>query len=194
MREGDRGAEGGGDDGYASTAGCPIPPADARMPDGNKDQDDCYADTGSEDSFVPPLRTRAQRAIEPSLEEVARHNLTHIPYRSWCPHCVAARKKHMAHQQSSSAPRSLPLLVFNYCFVRDSETADLLTILVGRHYPSRALFAKVCEYKGQSDKQTVDRLCQFLRSTGAQDKVYKSDQEKTVVGVIREALRVSQTP
>ena len=28
----------------------------------------------------------------PSPEAVARHNLTHLPYASWCPHCVAARR------------------------------------------------------------------------------------------------------
>ena len=24
----------------------------------------------------------------PSQEEVEMHNLSHLPYRSWCPHCV----------------------------------------------------------------------------------------------------------
>ena len=28
---------------------------------------------------------------QPSREDVARHNLTHLPYRSWCPHCLASR-------------------------------------------------------------------------------------------------------
>ena len=26
---------------------------------------------------------------KPSVEEVNMHNLTHIPFRSWCPFCVA---------------------------------------------------------------------------------------------------------
>ena len=27
----------------------------------------------------------------PSAEEVARHSATHLPYRSWCKHCVNGR-------------------------------------------------------------------------------------------------------
>ena len=27
--------------------------------------------------------------VLPSKAEVEHHNLTHLPYRSWCPHCVA---------------------------------------------------------------------------------------------------------
>ena len=34
----------------------------------------------------------------PSRAEVEHHNLTHIPYRSWCPICVAARRKKNAHR------------------------------------------------------------------------------------------------
>ena len=29
----------------------------------------------------------------PTREEVERHNVTHLPYRSWCPVCVQARGK-----------------------------------------------------------------------------------------------------
>ena len=56
------------------------------------------------------------------------------------------------------------------------------------------MFATVCEHKGVHDKHTVQRLCQFLRASGATDIVYKSDRENPVVAVIREALKLSQTP
>ena len=28
---------------------------------------------------------------EVSAKEVADHNLTHLPYRNWCPHCVTGK-------------------------------------------------------------------------------------------------------
>ena len=31
--------------------------------------------------------------IRPSAEDVERHDATHVPYRNWCPTCVAARGK-----------------------------------------------------------------------------------------------------
>ena len=42
---------------------------------------------------------------EPSAEEVANHNLSHIPYKSWCPSCVSTRGRKDAHQQGSEAHR-----------------------------------------------------------------------------------------
>ena len=33
----------------------------------------------------------------PSKSEIGLHNSTHIPYRNWCPHCVAARRKNDPH-------------------------------------------------------------------------------------------------
>ena len=35
----------------------------------------------------------------PSKEEVNRHNVTHMPYRRWCPHCVRGKAKRRAHRK-----------------------------------------------------------------------------------------------
>ena len=46
-----------------------------------------------------PAETGIRRPIkmndpgEPSEEERREHNLTHLPYRSWCKHCVGGRGK-----------------------------------------------------------------------------------------------------
>ena len=68
-----------------------------------------------------------------------------------------------------------------------------LTTLVGKLFPSKALFAAVCQSKGASDEYTVTRLCQFLRECGVKDFVYKSDQESSIIALMNEVLRRSQT-
>ena len=35
----------------------------------------------------------------PSRPEREKHELTHIPYRSWCEHCVKARARGRAHRR-----------------------------------------------------------------------------------------------
>ena len=35
--------------------------------------------------------------VVPSKEEVEEHMLTHLPYRSWCEHCVKGKGKEMGH-------------------------------------------------------------------------------------------------
>ena len=35
--------------------------------------------------------------IRPSQQEVDEHMLTHIPFRSWCPHCVKGKAVNSPH-------------------------------------------------------------------------------------------------
>ena len=63
----------------------------------------------------------------PTQQEIDEHNATHIPYRSWCRWCVMGKKPNLRHSRSSSA-RDVPLLVGDYCFVRDARDEDLLTL------------------------------------------------------------------
>ena len=36
---------------------------------------------------------------EPSPADIAKHDVTHYPYRSWCPHCMACRRPNARHCQ-----------------------------------------------------------------------------------------------
>ena len=67
----------------------------------------------------------------PSEEELHRHNLTHMPYRSWCPHCVRGRGKEMSHRRKKDLEEaSVPEYHLDYCFPGD-EDGNKLTVLVG---------------------------------------------------------------
>ena len=39
--------------------------------------------------------------VLPSEAEVEQHELTHLPFRSWCRHCVRAKGKESPHSESS---------------------------------------------------------------------------------------------
>ena len=45
---------------------------------------------------------------EPNEHEVARHMLTHLPYCSWCPYCVAGRRPD-SHRRRMKTHSSLPI-------------------------------------------------------------------------------------
>ena len=40
--------------------------------------------------------------VLPSEAEVEQHELTHLPFRSWCRHCVRAKGKESPHHESST--------------------------------------------------------------------------------------------
>ena len=110
----------------------------------------------------------------PSPQLVARHNLTHLPYASWCPHCVAARRANSPHKSLSTADRPFPLFCADYCFIKDDKDEELVTCLVGRLYPSRALFSVVVDAKGV-DEHAVERLSNFLKDAEVTKLIYKCD-------------------
>ena len=140
--------------------------------------------------MVQPAQPVPQPKV-PTAAQIAAHNLTHLPYRSWCPHCVAARRPNSHHRSASSEPqRSSPLLVAVYCFIRDNNDAECVTVLVARLYPSRSLLATVVDAKGP-EQNAVARLARFLRDSGYSKVVYKSDQEKSIVALFEETFKAS---
>ena len=37
----------------------------------------------------------------PSRQEMLEHNITHMPFRNWCPHCLAGKAKSTKHMQGA---------------------------------------------------------------------------------------------
>ena len=113
----------------------------------------------------------------PTAAEIMAHNITHLPYRSWCPHCVAARRPNSHHARSKTEDRKAsPLLVADYCFMKDNEDEDIVTVLVVRLYPAKAILATVCPSKGIDD-HVIARVTKFISDSGYLKLIYRSDQE-----------------
>ena len=87
-----------------------------------------------------------------------------------------------------ASSRDVPLFVVDYCYLRDGRDEDLLTCLVGRLYPSRALISVPCDVKGIDD-YAIDRLAEFLKNSGVYRMVHMSDQESALGAVVEAAIK-----
>ena len=143
------------------------------------------------DDLGPDATAQSAREIPevyiPTAAEVARHNLTHMPYRSWCRICVACCKPNTPHRSLPPFSRRLPLVCLDYCFIRDSVDHDLLTFCVVRVYPYRAIAAIPCQVKGDNDYGTA-RLASFIYACGLPRLTYRCDQESALNTMIQGAL------
>ena len=82
--------------------------------------------TDHEEEVIQP-GTPLTEPYEPSAKERAIHDFTHLPYRHWCKHCVRARRPNTHHRgKSPSSQRTVPLLIADYCHVRDNQTRSWL--------------------------------------------------------------------
>ena len=90
-------------------------------------------DVEIESSYGEHGQRNTKRMLDPRLpssEEVRQHNLTHTPYRNWCPHCVRGRGKEMDHKRKKNDDeQEIPEYHMDYCFPGDEE-GEKLTILV----------------------------------------------------------------
>ena len=117
-----------------------------------------------------------------------RHRLTHMPYASWCRHCVEGRRNNTAHKSVKDKTRTVPCLTLDYCFLRDKKGDDNLKVAFGKFVPSQATFACGAEVKG-ADEYVTARLKDFIKSQGADHFVYKTDQEAALRTCIEESLK-----
>ena len=141
-----------------------------------------------EDVVVQPPRPLPEPKV-PTSAQVAAHNLTHLPYRTWCAHCVAARRPNSHHlSASSNSQRSTPLLVADYCFIRDNEDEETATVLVACLYPSRTMLATVVPAKG-ADDYAIAAVGKEIDVSGLTRMTIKSDQEPAIHSLIQAVRR-----
>eukprot|EP00971_Amphidinium_carterae_P246498 4895908-Amphidinium_carterae.2 len=68
--------------------------------------------------------------LAPSVEEVRLHRLTHTPFRSWCPVCIASRGRDPPHRRRSDRVLSHPQVHLDYFFPRDGPGEDSISAVV----------------------------------------------------------------
>ena len=59
----------------------------------------------------------ARSPLTPSAEEVAAHRVTHLPFRNWCPECVAGRRPNTPHRAGIEREHAVPTVLFDYAFI-----------------------------------------------------------------------------
>ena len=93
------------------------------------DEDEESMDGGSEDEltdvedvFVSEEAEMPKRICcdqRPSKEEVELHNKTHLPYRSWCPHCVRGQARRRNRRKRRKRTKSfVPVISLNYMWMK----------------------------------------------------------------------------
>ena len=138
---------------------------------------------------------KMQDPRKPSQLEIDHHNLSHLPYRSWCRHCVRGRGKEAPHMKSGDKKEGeIPEFHFDWCFPGEEKTGDNLCVLVGRMRETRMTMSSVTP--GKSTNEFISRrMLAFLRECGCEMMkiIVKTDQEPAVAAIVDSlvALRAS---
>ena len=147
-----------------------------------------------EDEAIQP-RTRAP-PVNPSREEVEWHMTTHLPFRSWCPHCVRGKSKGGAHRKQQNEHKEVPTVVLDYTFMHESQEEREekgMPILVVKdiddgHRGTGMMFAMVVPSKGVQS-YAVKTLADIIGQLGHHEVILKSDGEPAIVALKEAAKR-----
>ena len=107
--------------------------------------------------------------VIPTEEEIAEHNLTHLPFRAWCEACLASRAQDTAHLSggnassfSSSGSQTIPRVEMDYFYLGARGEQEELTCLAICEKGSGAIAAAGSPAKGGKDAQY---LVEFVLAT-----------------------------
>lgn len=122
----------------------------------------------------------------PSPAARREHELTHMPYRSWCQSCVAGRGKESPHQQRRKDPSTTwPVVQADYVFMHtDGDKGDKVTIMTITETATGATVATPCPKKGHDpfvEKVVKHGIDSFARNS---DLLLQGDGELGVLDLL----------
>ena len=109
----------------------------------NEDFDEIELEDKLSEEARPPEVLRDPGA--PTKKELEEHSTTHLPFRSWCPHCVAGKAQDRPHRmkKEDQMEKQIPEIVFDYGFLGGREDEETLAVQVARDRKTQMIFANV---------------------------------------------------
>ena len=108
----------------------------------------------------------------PTLKERQEHERTHLPYRIWGRHGVAARASNPAHRGRKFAKaaedddKDMRQVSYDCCFMRDPPRTESAKILVSKDRATRMVSAHVVPLKGVVLDWVIQQCARDLERLG----------------------------
>ena len=123
-----------------------------------------------------------------SRQEFDEHQLTHLPFRSWCDHCVRGKASDDAHRARPETEQGAPRWCMDYFFLaRADDPQRAQPVLCCLDALSGAVFAAMVHKGGDNYALAVTN--EALKFTGRSNIIILSDQEnavKRLINLVRE--------
>ena len=127
-----------------------------------------------------------QRPELPSAEEIANHNLTHLPAKAWCRACAEAGSRDADHvRQPSKVDSVLPLIEFDFFHVTGKGDVSSQVGLVGACRATQALYGTIVPTRVVRDSAyTIYSVVAWIQELGHTKMVLQTDGEPALHSLI----------
>ena len=119
------------------------------------------------------------------------HNATHVPFRDWCPICVASRGRSSPHRRVvvNKTADTLPKFQTDYMFIRsvaESKTHPRITFVETRN---GVVISFMSAQKGSYEDLTKEILRHFEAYGFLNPVIIQCDKEMSIIDVCRKVAR-----
>ena len=127
---------------------------------------------------------------KPTQEMIAANEVSHLPFRSWCRHCVRGRVKSFQHRrvQHDQDDEAHPVVSLDYAFFgapgeleQEAIGGAKMPVLVVKDRFSKAMFTHLLPSKGIEHFYPEAALLRDIRFLGYAQLTLKSDQEPAIL-------------
>eukprot|EP00973_Karenia_brevis_P096202 12431137-Karenia_brevis.AAC.1 len=147
--------------------------------------------TEDEEEDVRPIKAETTPRT-PTAEEYRVHRLTHLPYRSWCPHCVRGKKKNPPHRKQSKSgdgDRSIPVIAIDYMFMTSRDAEKSNPIIVIKDSKNDGVWAFMALRKGSTNTYIAERIAKVINFMGYKKCTIRCDQEPAMKDLQKEVRK-----
>lgn len=125
---------------------------------------------------------------QPTAREVAEHNLTHLPFRAWCRHCVRGKGLTTAHKRLvDDLGRRVPEVSMDYFYMGDKDDISL-PLLIIRDNKSKRVFTHSLPSKGVH-QYSVAIAARSIKQLGYAQAILKTDTERPILALRNELIK-----
>ena len=127
---------------------------------------------------------RTLRTLEPPTDAARMaHNATHVPFRDWCPICVASRGRSSPHRRVvvNKTADTLPKFQTDYVFIRtaaESKTQPCITFVETR---SGVVISFMCARRSGCEDPTKEILRHFEAYGFLKSIIIRCDREMSII-------------
>jgi hypothetical protein len=166
---------------------------------------------------VEPMR-KAPSPYLPSAAEIEEHRKTHIPYRSWCTHCILGRALGEKRGTHAGREHTIPRIGIDYFFLSaegvhkrpglvplgypmdeggearlDAERSEgrVIKCFIIRCHETKVIMAHVVPQKGVDEHRMVlDLILDDLRWIGHSKMILKCDNEPAIKALVSDVCEL----
>ena len=84
----------------------------------------------------------------PTEHEVKEHEISHLPFRNWCAHCVRGKGLDRACGNEGHVVGCIPCVLADYMFLGEKEKSVTTPVLVVKDDDTESVFPNVVPKKG----------------------------------------------